>query len=138
MRKIQKVSLVVIMFLSIVGSLFTNNLTNAGNTNCPNWTVFCGDPMDEVLKDDVKDNLDGVAKTENLIELILGWVSFFLPYAALFAFVGIIYAGFLYVTGFAQEENVEKAKSILMWSVIGLIIIFMAYAIVTTFVKPAG
>lgn len=101
-------------------------------------TVFCGKEMKQVLEEDVRDNVDGVARTDNLILLILGWVSFFLPYAALLAFVGIIYAGFLYVTGFANEENVGKAKSILMWSIIGLIVIFMAYAIVSTFVSPTG
>lgn len=94
--------------------------------------------MEEVLEKDVKENLQGVSTTDNLVLLVMGWISFALPYAGLLAFVGIIYAGFLYVTGFAEEGNIDKAKKILMWSVTGLILIFMAYAIVSTFIKPTG
>ena len=138
MRKIQKTKLLIATFLSIVGAMFlVQNVDISLAENCPEGTVFCGKEMDEVL-DDVKENTDGIIKSDNLILVILGWISFILPYAGLLAFVGIIYAGFLYVTGFAEEGNIEKAKNILMWSVIGLILIFMAYAIVSTFIKPTG
>ena len=41
----------------------------------------------------------------------------------------ILYAGFLYLTSTGKEEQIKRAKSILVTSVIGLIIIFSAYAI---------
>ena len=143
MRKIHK----IVKMIVTLSSLGLSTLVSAdwwvnmdsGTANLDE-TVFGKDTltMEEILKDKVKDNLQGVSKAESLFDLIMGWISFFLPYAGLFAFVGILYAGFLYLTGFANEENIEKAKKILMWSIIGLILIFMAYAIVSTFIKPTG
>lgn len=97
--------------------------------------------MQEQLKStQVKGKLDDakLGTSSNLMLLILGWIQFFLPYAAILAFIGIVYAGFLYVTGVAQEENIEKAKKILWWSLFGLILIFISYILVTTFMQPAG
>lgn len=45
------------------------------------------------------------------------------------ATVLILYAGFLWMTAGGNDEKVDKAKSILTASVIGLIIILSAYAI---------
>lgn len=45
----------------------------------------------------------------------------------------IVYAGYLWMTAGGEEEQITKAKSILMSSVIGLAIILSAFAI-TTFV----
>ena len=96
--------------------------------------------MSSVLQGIVKENLhgSGVSTADSLIVVILGWIQFFLPFAGVLAFAGIVYAGFLYLTGFAQEDNIEKAKKILMWSIIGLILIFVAYSIVSTFISPTG
>lgn len=53
----------------------------------------------------------------------------------LLAFLGviflilIIYAGLLWMTAAGNEDNVKKAKSILLNSVIGLVILLSAYAI---------
>lgn len=79
----------------------------------------------------------GVSTQENIILVILGWVNFSLPFAGLFAFVGIVYAGFLYVLNFANEEMANKAKTIIFLSLIGLIIIFSAYAIVSTVISAS-
>lgn len=104
--------------------------------DCPGGTVFCGEGMGNVLDNQVKGKLTGVAQSRSLIEVIMGWIQFFLPYAGLLAFGGIVYAGFLYLTGFASEDNIGKAKNILIWSVIGLILIFISYSIVSAFIRP--
>lgn len=48
----------------------------------------------------------------------------------------IIYAGFLWMTARGNEQQVEKAETIIRSSVIGLIIVLGAYSI-TSFVVPA-
>ncbi|MEK9152328.1 MAG: pilin [Patescibacteria group bacterium] len=48
----------------------------------------------------------------------------------------MIYAGFLYMTAQGNEEQVEKAKTLIKNAVIGLVIMFLAYAI-TNFVIGA-
>ena len=54
---------------------------------------------------------------------------------AILAFIGIIflalmiYAGFLWMTAAGNEASVDKAKNLIIAAIIGLIIIFGAYAI---------
>ncbi len=47
----------------------------------------------------------------------------------------LVYAGYLWMTASGDDSKIEKAKSILTSSIIGLIILLMAYSI-TNFVVP--
>lgn len=47
----------------------------------------------------------------------------------------IVYAGYLWMTARGEDEQVNKAKSIISQAVIGLIVLLMAYSI-TSFVIP--
>ena len=85
------------------------------------------DEIRDVLKD------SGVTGTENIGDLILKYVNFSLPYLALAAFVGFVYAGFLYVTAYGSDEQVQKSKKILIYSVLGLIVVMLSYSIVQLF-----
>ena len=64
------------------------------------------------------------------IGMVTGWVNFALGFLFVLAVTILIYAGFLYVTG--VQANVDKAKKIIPYVVIGIILIFSAYAIVNT------
>ena len=46
------------------------------------------------------------------------------------AFLGLLYSGFLYLTALEQTDNYQKAKSVAVYSIVGLIVAFMAYSIV--------
>jgi len=59
-------------------------------------------------------------------------VDFFLGFLGLLAVVMIIYGGFLYVGSGGNPENVDKAKKILMYAAIGIIIIIISFALVNT------
>ena len=98
-------------------------------------TTYCGKGLREGLNF-VKPELQGtgITTSDSIIRVILGLIEFSLPFAGLFAFVGIVYGGFLYVTSFAEDQT-EKAQNILIWSVLGLIIIFVAYPLVATLIK---
>lgn len=52
-----------------------------------------------------------------------------------FAFIFMIYAGYLYVTAAGKEDNVSKAKTILMQAAIGMILAAGAFAITTSIVS---
>lgn len=79
-----------------------------------------------------KDSLQGsgITHTENAGDLIIKYVNFILPYLTLSAFVGFVVAGFFYVTAYGADEQLQKAKKILIWSVVGLILVITSYAIV--------
>lgn len=73
----------------------------------------------------------------SLRQLALTIVNFALTFLGLIAVVMIIYGGFLYVTAGGKEDKVETAKKIIMYSIIGIIIILLSFAIVNT-VLTAG
>lgn len=80
----------------------------------------------------------GITTSDNFTLVVLGWVQFLLGFAGVFAFAVLVYAGFLYIAGFADEENVNKAKNIVINSAIGLVLIFSAYAIVATIIRASS
>lgn len=51
------------------------------------------------------------------------------------SFIFMIYAGYLYVFGFQNEDNVGKAKKILEGAVVGIVLALAAFAIVNTVVE---
>src|SRR3989338_7714864 len=49
-------------------------------------------------------------------------INFFLGFLGLLAVMMIIYGGFLYVSSGGEQEKVDKAKKILLYAVVGIII----------------
>jgi hypothetical protein len=100
---------------------------------CP--TTFCGEGLLKGI-DVVKPTLQGtgISTGDSIIRVILGLITFALPFAGLFAFVGLIYGGFLYLTSFAEDQT-ETAKKIILWSGLGLLLIFIAYPLVSTLIR---
>lgn len=65
-------------------------------------------------------------------------INFFLFFLGIVATGFIIYGGFLYVTSQGDDANVENAKKILMYAAIGIIIIFISFAVVNTLIEGLG
>ena len=74
-----------------------------------------------------------VTSTGSVRDLIFKYVNFALPLLALAAFVGFVYAGFMYVTAYGSEDQIGKAKKLMIYSVIGLILVILSYSIVQLF-----
>ncbi len=72
----------------------------------------------------------GVTAEADVGDLVLKYVNFALPYLALAAFVGFIYAGFLYTTAYGNDEQVQKSKKIMIYAAVGLILVILSYSIV--------
>lgn len=64
-----------------------------------------------------------------------GIINTLLSIVGALAVVLIIYAGFLWMTSAGNEEKISTAKKLLAGSVVGLLIIFSAYAIALFVVK---
>lgn len=79
----------------------------------------------------------GIIPSDNLVAVILGWVKFALALVGTIAFVAFIWAGFLYITAFGNEENAEKGKKILIWTAIGIIIIIVSYALTSALINAS-
>ncbi|MFH0776520.1 MAG: hypothetical protein V1936_02815 [Patescibacteria group bacterium] len=104
----------------------TSNAPGCGSTNC--LTI----PSTETY--------NGITVNTTIRSAILKWTNFALGFLALIATVILIYAGFLYVTAAGEKEQADKAKKTIMWVVIGIIVILVAYALVNTLITkgPTG
>ena len=69
--------------------------------------------------------------------IVLTIVNFFLTFLGLLAVIMVIYGGFLYVSSAGNEENVNKAKKILLYAVLGIVIIIVSFALVNTLLGAA-
>jgi len=74
----------------------------------------------------------------NLRQLVLTFLNFFLGFLGLIAVIMIIYGGVLYVTAAGEQEKVDKGKKIIMYAVIGIVIILLAFALVNTILGGLG
>ncbi|MDO8468344.1 MAG: hypothetical protein Q7S29_01135 [Candidatus Peribacter sp.] len=61
-----------------------------------------------------------------------------LSYVALIAVVVIIIAGIWMIVGLGEESSKERAKKIVIYTIIGLILILIARAIVTFVINTVG
>jgi len=87
----------------------------------------------KVFEKNYKGNTYGSA-----IGMVTGWTNFVLPFVSAIAIVALVYAGFLYLTSFGNDEQSGKAKKIIIWVVIGIILIISSYAIVNTLIGTDG
>lgn len=71
----------------------------------------------------------GVGKTDNLKGLIANIINIALGFLGIIAVVIILYSGFKWMTAAGNEEQVSEARQALSQAVVGLVIIFFAWAI---------
>jgi len=74
---------------------------------------------------------------ERLIEFTGGWTNFVLSFIAVIAVVALIWAGIRLVTNFGDDEAMAQTKRIFRAIVIGLVVLFAAYAIIATLLGGA-
>lgn len=70
--------------------------------------------------------------------IVLTIVNFFLTFLGLLAVIMVIYGGFLYVGSGGNEESVNKAKKILLYALIGIVVIIVSFALVNTILGAAS
>lgn len=66
---------------------------------------------------------------------IVGITNFIVTWAAPFAVLALIIGAIMYLTAFGEQDRMDKAKKIVINSVIALIIIYGAFAIVSTVIS---
>ena len=124
MKKISKLSIVALAVASLALSMIGLPAFAANDPFCDDslrgtelWeTMGCNkDPKDanEVFSSTVV----------NIINAVLGIIG-------VVAVIFIVYGGFLYLTSAGDSSKVKKGKDALMYAIIGLVIVGLAYAIV--------
>jgi hypothetical protein len=74
----------------------------------------------------------GISTKTSLAELIVFYTNATLPYVSVIAVFAFVAAGLFYILSFTNEELSGKAKNMMLYVVIGIVIIFSAYTIVNT------
>src|SRR3989338_4000496 len=69
--------------------------------------------------------------TKDLREGVMAIVRVLFGFLGIIAIIIMLYGGFVWFTAAGNEENVGKAKKIITAGIIGLVIIFISYAIAT-------
>jgi len=70
--------------------------------------------------------------------LILTFLNFFLGFLGLLAVIMVIYGGVLYVTAAGNQEKIDNGKKIIMYAIVGIVIILLAFALVNTILSGLG
>lgn len=65
-------------------------------------------------------------------------VEYVLSLAGVLALAGVIYGGFIYLTSAGSQERIETGKNAVVYSVIGVIVIGLAFAIVQFIFNALG
>lgn len=73
--------------------------------------------------------------TRQIVLFVGGIVNRVLLFAGSVAIIFLIVAGAQYIFAFGKDERVEKGKRGMTWSVIGLLVILLSYAIVQGIIK---
>ena len=76
--------------------------------------------------------------TQDAVNEVFGVVNFILAIMAVVAVLTIVIAGVYFVTAIGDEESTTKAKNIIKTTIIGFIIMSLAYAVVYTFIGNQG
>jgi len=75
--------------------------------------------------------------TADLYTTVLNIIRWFLGFLGLIAVVFVLYGGFTWLTAAGNEERISKAKKIISAAVVGLIIVLLAWAIVSFVVNQS-
>lgn len=104
-----------------------------GNSNTTNPNTFSGG-IDAVRKLADTNKLSPAKSTKEILQTITKWL---LSLIGTIAVISLLYGGYLYITSQGDEDNVTKAKHIILYSVIGIIVIGLSAIIVNVAINVA-
>lgn len=110
------------IFLLLIFALPAYAQNQLGETPCAEGTICLNNPL-------------GVDTPQVLIARIINNV---LGIVGTLALVMFIYGGLIWMTSSGSSEKVKQGRDIILWSVIGLVVIFSAYAIVRFVLQGIG
>lgn len=80
----------------------------------------------------------GIREETDVILVIVSVINAILPYAAIAAFIAFIVSGFLFILGFGSETAIQRAKKIMTWSAIGLVVILFSFVLTNFIITILG
>jgi len=75
----------------------------------------------------------GIRPDTDIVVVVVSIINAVLPYVALLVLVAFVVAGFLFILGFGSDTAIQRAKKIMIWSAVGLVVVLFAF-IITQFI----
>ena len=72
----------------------------------------------------------GIREENDIIPVIASVINFILTFVAIFAVVAFIVAGFMFILGFGSDSANQRAKKIMIWAAVGLVVIIFSFVLV--------
>lgn len=70
--------------------------------------------------------LNTVLKPATLLEAIIKWL---LSLVAILALLALVVGGIMYIVSFGNEEMAKRAKRVILYAIIGLLVVFLSFAV---------
>jgi len=121
------ISITAAMALVFCFALLTPALAQQGGDP----TTFSGG-LDSIKKVAKQNKLGDARSTKEILQSIVKWL---LSLVGTIAVISLLYGGFLYITSQGEENKVEQAKRIILYSVIGLLIIGLSAIVVNVVIS---
>ena len=117
------VSSFVSVWNTVSASSIFNNTTNE-IPYCKSWDCWVDEWIDAVK------GINELAKSTDAATYVTGVVKYLIWFVYLIAVILIIYAWFNILTGVWDEEKAKKSKTMILYVVIWILLIFLAWPIV--------
>lgn len=133
MKKIILWILISFSFLSFFSDVFALDIFT--NTN---EIIYCKDGDEcslEKWTQIVKTWINDINKTETTSVYVQKIVTYLLTFISILAIIYVIYAGFKILISWWNDEDVKKSKTTITSVLIWIIIIWLAYSIVSWIIK---
>lgn len=115
---------ILIFILIIFLGIFVNSVMAAGTPTTPPTLLNAPDQAGNLA------SISGYSNQPRAPEEVVGQlISYLMGAMAVVFFVLMVYGGWLWLTASGNEEQITKAKKLITEAIIGLAIIFAAYAI---------
>lgn len=114
MKKIIKNTLLIIFLILIISPNFVFGIDVSG------------------VRTGMQNSAGALATTENVPTIATNLVAYLLGFIGIIIFIIIIISGFQWITAGGNEETVTKSKNNIKNAIMGLLVILIAYILVTT------
>lgn len=74
------------------------------------------------------ENPIGKTTVEGIITAIIKWLA---GLAGALAILALVWGGIMYIVSLGDDSRVNKAKSIIMWAIIGIAVVILSYVILS-------
>ncbi len=137
MKKTRKVILVILTVLFITPLLFfaINNAYAQGPVCTSGGLIPCGRSCDDPTTDWKENNPCTPCSLILMGQLI---IEFLVKISAVLALIAITFSGLLYMFAAGSSGAIEKAKSMMKYTLLGFALVFIAWAVVDSILVTMG